>query len=66
MESTNKTQIHLTDVQKTLPINLYAKAIDNRSKKPILHDTKADEVVRMTEASQHDSFATLSFLIKGL
>ena len=45
MESTNKTQIHLTDVQKTLLITLYAKAIDNRSKNSILHDTKADEMV---------------------
>jgi len=49
MVSINKTQIHLTNVQKTLLITLYAKAIDNRSKKPILHDVKADELVGMID-----------------
>src|ERR1043165_3308025 len=49
MTSINKTQIHLTQVQKTLLITLYAKATDNRSKNPILHDAKADEMVRMID-----------------
>src|SRR5512138_3381705 len=46
MASSPKARIHLTDVQKTLLITLYAKAIDNRSKNPILYDAKADELVR--------------------
>lgn len=45
MASTDKTQIHLTQVQETLLITLYAKAVDNRSRNPILHDAKADELV---------------------
>jgi O-methyltransferase involved in polyketide biosynthesis len=49
MASIHKTQIHLTDVQKTLLITLYAKAVDHRSKNPILHDAKADEMVRMID-----------------
>jgi O-methyltransferase involved in polyketide biosynthesis len=49
MVSINKTKIHLTDIQKTLLITLYAKAIDSRSKKPILQDTKANELVGMID-----------------
>src|SRR5689334_17578708 len=49
MASLNKTQIHLTKVQETLLITLYAKAIDNRSKNPILHDAKADQMVEMID-----------------
>jgi O-methyltransferase involved in polyketide biosynthesis len=45
MTSDPKTQIHLTDVQKTLLITLYAKAMDYRSASPILGDAKADEMV---------------------
>lgn len=45
MASVHKTQIHLTQVQETLLITLYAKAVDNRSKNPVLHDAKADEMV---------------------
>jgi O-methyltransferase involved in polyketide biosynthesis len=45
----NKTQIHLTKVQETLLITLYAKAIDNRSKKPILNDAKADQLIGMID-----------------
>ena len=48
MDSINKTQIQLTKVQETLLITLYAKAIDNRSKNPVLHDAKADQLVGMT------------------
>ncbi|HEX2696722.1 MAG TPA: class I SAM-dependent methyltransferase [Anaerolineales bacterium] len=49
MVSTDKKQIHLTKVQETMLITLYAKAIDNRSRKPILHDAKADELVGMID-----------------
>lgn len=49
MASINKTQIHLTKVQETLLITLYAKAIDNRSKNPILYDAKADQMVGMID-----------------
>ncbi len=49
MTSIPKTKIHLTQVQETLLITLYAKAIDNRSSHPILHDTKADELVEMID-----------------
>jgi O-methyltransferase involved in polyketide biosynthesis len=37
-------KISLTEEKETLLITLYAKAFDNRSKHPILHDTKADEI----------------------
>ena len=49
MASSHKTKIHLTDVQKTLLITLYAKATDNRSRKPILHDSKAEQLVEMLD-----------------
>ena len=45
----SKQQIHLTKVQETLLITLYAKAIDNRSERSILHDTKADQMVGMID-----------------
>ncbi|HEU5384183.1 MAG TPA: class I SAM-dependent methyltransferase [Ktedonobacteraceae bacterium] len=48
-------KISLTEEKETLLITLYAKAFDNRSKHPILHDTRADEI-----ASQIDyDFAKL-------
>jgi O-methyltransferase involved in polyketide biosynthesis len=37
-------KISLTEEKETLLITLYAKAFDNRSKHPILHDTKAEEI----------------------
>ena len=49
MASINKTQIHLSRVQETLLITLYAKAIDNRSRDPILHDAKADQMVGLID-----------------
>ena len=49
MASIDKAQIHLTKVQETLLITLYAKALDNRSRNPILHDTKAGELVGMID-----------------
>jgi O-methyltransferase involved in polyketide biosynthesis len=39
----------LTGEKETLLITLYAKAFDNRSKHPILHDTKADEIAAQIE-----------------
>src|SRR5215469_16486660 len=36
--------ISLTEEKATLLITLYAKAFDNRSKHPILHDSRADEI----------------------
>jgi O-methyltransferase involved in polyketide biosynthesis len=38
--------VHLTGEMETLLIPLYAKALDNRSKHPILHDEKADEIIK--------------------
>jgi O-methyltransferase involved in polyketide biosynthesis len=49
MVSIPKKQIRLTPVQETLLITLYAKAIDNRSRNPLLHDTKADELVGLID-----------------
>ncbi len=42
-------KISLTEEKETLLITLYAKAFDNRSKHPILHDTKADEIAAQIE-----------------
>ena len=39
-------RVRLKGVQQTLLITLYAKALDSRSKRPILGDKKADEMVR--------------------
>ncbi|HEY2721480.1 MAG TPA: class I SAM-dependent methyltransferase [Chitinophagaceae bacterium] len=44
MESNNN--IHLTGEKETLFITLYAKAMDNRSKRSILHDQAADDLVQ--------------------
>ena len=49
MVSINKTQIHLSKVQETLLITLYAKAIDNRSRDPILGDAKAEQMVGLID-----------------
>jgi len=42
----NIHKVHLTGEKETLLIPLYAKALDNRSKDSILHDEKADEIVK--------------------
>lgn len=43
---TNKIhKVHLTKEKETLLITLYAKALDNRSNRSILHDRIADELV---------------------
>ena len=39
-------KVRLKGVQQTLLITLYAKALDSRSRRPILGDKKADEMVR--------------------
>lgn len=42
-------RISLTEEKETLLITLYAKAFDNRSRHPILHDTKADEIAEQID-----------------
>jgi len=42
-------KVHLTGEKATLLIPLYAKALDSRSKHSILHDEKADEIVKMID-----------------
>ena len=42
-------KVHLTDEKATLLITLYAKAMDHRSKHPILNDEKADEILSMID-----------------
>ncbi len=41
----DQVRVHLTEVQKTLLITLHAKAVDSHSKKPILNDEKAGELL---------------------
>lgn len=48
MES-QRHKIHLTNEKATLLITLYAKALDNRSKRPLLRDTKADEIAALID-----------------
>lgn len=45
-DSNKANKIILSGAQQTLLITLYAKALDNRSNHSILHDKKADEIVR--------------------
>ena len=42
-------KVHLTGEKATLLMPLYAKALDNRSSRSILHDEKADEIVSMID-----------------
>ena len=42
--------MRLQGSQQTLLITLYAKALDNRSPRPLLGDELADEVVRRIDA----------------
>jgi len=42
-------KVHLTGEKATLLMPLYAKALDNRSSRSILHDKKADEIVSMID-----------------
>jgi O-methyltransferase involved in polyketide biosynthesis len=39
-------KVHLTKEKETLLATLYCRALDSRSKNPLLHDEKAEEVVR--------------------
>ena len=41
-----RREVRLQGSQQTLLITLYAKALDNRSAQPLLHDELADEIVR--------------------
>jgi len=50
MAGPNKThKIHLTEEKETLLITLQAKALDSRSKHPILNDKKAEAILRMLD-----------------
>jgi len=50
MVAPNKThKIHLTEEKETLLITLQAKALDSRSKHPILNDKKAEAILRMLD-----------------
>jgi len=44
MKTTDK--VHLTEEKETLFITLYAKALDNRSRHPILNDKTADDLIK--------------------
>jgi O-methyltransferase involved in polyketide biosynthesis len=39
-------KVHLTKEQETLLGTLYCRVLDSRSKKPILNDKSAEEIVR--------------------
>jgi len=56
-------KVELTGAQKTLFITLYAKALDSRSKHPILNDKKADEIIRSID---FDFEHTAGFGNKGI
>ena len=43
------TKVYLTEKKATLFITLYAKAQDSRSKRSILHDTTADELLKVVD-----------------
>ncbi|HWB25905.1 MAG TPA: class I SAM-dependent methyltransferase [Chitinophagaceae bacterium] len=45
----NTPKVLLMQERETLLITLYAKALDNRSRKPVLHDEKADEILESIE-----------------
>ncbi len=45
----DKIKINLTEVQETLLITLYAKALDHCSNNPILNDEKADQLVNVID-----------------
>ena len=49
LDSQRLHKVYLTGEKATLLIPLYAKALDNRSKRPILHDKNADEIVKMID-----------------
>jgi len=49
LNSKRPHKVHLTGEKATLLMPLYAKALDNRSSHPILHDKKADEIVSMID-----------------
>ena len=42
----SRRKLELSGVQETLVIPLYARALDYRSRRPILNDAQADEIVR--------------------
>ena len=38
-------KVHFAKMQETLLVTLYIRALDSRSKNPLLHDTAAEEAV---------------------
>ena len=62
MEAIKK--ITLTEEKETLLITLYAKAMDYRSNRSILHDRKADDLIKMISAIML-SLSARSNLING-
>src|SRR5262245_19800805 len=56
MKKTDK--MHLTKEKETLFISLYAKALDSRSKHPILHDTAANSLLNTIDYdfTKHKNF----------
>ncbi len=55
---TARHKVHLTGAQETLLITLYAKALDSRSDRSLLHDETADDIVR---AVDYDFARTTAF-----
>lgn len=49
MDLTRTHKINLSEEKETLLITLQAKALDNRSKNPILYDKKAEEMLQMID-----------------
>ncbi len=65
LEPAQTHKIQLTEIQKTLLVTLNAKALDSHSKNSILHDNKADEIVKMIDYDfkEFKSFGTENLLV---
>jgi len=60
-EKTKTIQITLTEEKETLFVCLRAKALDSRQKNSILHDTKADEILKSIDYNFDKIEASASF-----
>lgn len=62
-----KEKIHLTEEKETLFITLYAKALNSRSKRPILHDKTAEDIVENLDYdfSKHKRFGNNFMVIRA-
>ena len=49
MDLTGTHKVNLTEEKETLLITLQAKALDSRSKEPILNDKKAEEILHLID-----------------